>query len=184
MTALAPRAKKVIAIARNKNKLEQLVGESHTIFTSIDPRDAYQADIIIAATSSAQPLLRESELKHGAIVCDIGYPKTMVESQSPRPDVLIFAGGLAESDLTFDLHLIMGLPSPRLMYGCFSETITLALAHRFENFSDGESPITIERMEEILALAYSHGFKPAPIYRGEALMTEENIETYSVLCIT
>jgi predicted amino acid dehydrogenase len=181
LNALAPRAQRVIAIARNKNKLEQLIADSRAVFASADPRDAYQADIIIAATSSAQPLLHEADLKRGAIVCDIGYPKTIVESPSPRPDVLIFAGGLAESELTFDLHHIMGLPSPRLMYGCFGETITLALAQRYENYSDGESPITVERMDEILALARAHGFRPAPLYRGRELITEEILGAHSIL---
>ncbi|MBI5052464.1 MAG: hypothetical protein HZB52_04265, partial [Chloroflexi bacterium] len=176
MNALAPRAHKVIAIARNKNKLDSVVSDLRNTFASTDSNDAYQADLIIAATSSAQPLLREDDLKRGAIVCDIGYPKTMVEGESRRPDVLVFGGGLAESPLTFDLHLDTGLPSPRLMYGCFSETIALAMSNRFENFSDGESLITVERMEEILALAHSHGFKPAPLYRNDTLMTDEMIE--------
>ncbi len=176
MNALAPRAQKVIAIARNKNKLDTIARDLRNTFTSTDSNGAYQADIIIAATSSAQPLLREADLKRGGIVCDIGYPKTMAEGESPRPDVLVFGGGLAESPLTFDLHLDTGLPSPRLMYGCFTETIALALSNRFENFSDGESPITVERMEEILTLAYSHGFKPAPLYRDDTLMTDEMIE--------
>ena len=181
MTALAPRAQNVIAIARNKNKLDTIARDLRHTFTSTDSNDAYQADIIIAATSSAQPLLRQTDLKRGGIVCDIGYPKTMVEGESRRPDVLVFGGGLAESPLTFDLHLDTGLPSPRLMYGCFTETIALALSNRFENFSDGESPITVERMEEILALAYSHGFKPAPLYRGRELIAEENLEAYCVI---
>lgn len=181
MNALAPRAQKVIAIARNKNKLDTIVRDLRNIFASTDSNDAYQADIIIAATSSAQPLLREADLKREGIVCDIGYPKTIVEGESPRPDVLIFAGGSAESPLTFDLHLDTGLPSPRLMYGCFTETIALAMSNRFENFSDGESLITIERMEEILTLAYSHGFKPAPLYRGNTLMSDEMIEAYCVM---
>jgi predicted amino acid dehydrogenase len=181
MNALAPRAQKVIAIARNKNKLDSVVSNLRNTFASTDSNDAYHADLIIAATSSAQPLLREDDLKRGAILCDIGYPKTIVEGKSRRPDVLVFGGGLAESPLTFDLHLDTGLPSPRLMYGCFSETITLALARRFENFSDGESPITVERLEEILALAGAGGFKPAPLYRGREMITEENLEAYCVM---
>ncbi len=178
LNALAPCAHNVIAIARNKNKLDQLADGIANVVTSNDPRASYQADLIIAATSSAQPILNEADLKHGAIVCDIGYPKTMIDSQSPRHDVLIFSGGLADSSFTFDLNLHTGLPSPRLMYGCFSETIALAMSNRFENFSDGERPITMERMDEILALARAYGFTPAPLYRGDELVTDEMLQRF------
>jgi predicted amino acid dehydrogenase len=128
---------------------------------SANPHEAYSADIVITATSSGQAILAEAGLRSGAIVCDIGYPDTITLSPEPRRDVIIFSGGMAETPFALNIERYTGLPSPRLLHGCFSETIVLAMSDRFENYSVGQGNITPERMQAILELAKSHGFRPA-----------------------
>ncbi|MEK7787261.1 MAG: 3-hydroxyacyl-CoA dehydrogenase NAD-binding domain-containing protein, partial [Chloroflexota bacterium] len=149
--ALAPRVKRLTLIARNQSKLEALRAElalpvgaglapaqdqatgatarvAPTIQISANIRDAYDADLIITATSAGQPLLAEVSLCPGTIVCDIGYPDTITLSPEPRRDAIIFSGGMAEMPFALDLGAYLQLPSPRLMYGCFSEAMALAMA--------------------------------------------------------
>ncbi|MBM4422107.1 MAG: hypothetical protein FJ030_01790 [Chloroflexi bacterium] len=182
----AERVGSLIVIARNKAKLIGLRDEikiRHNfpgdVHTSTDPAVAHQASLIIAATSAAQPLLAETELSPGAMVCDIGYPHTIAHAPKPRPDVLIFAGGLAHAPFTLDITHYTLLPSPSILYGCFAETIALAMAGRYESYSQGQGRITLERMGVILDLARSLGFNPSPLYRGGKPIADESIEAFA-----
>lgn len=146
--------------------------------TSLDNRDAVRsADIVIAAASAHQSIVDVSDLKSGAIVCDIGYPKNISYSPSDRQDVLVFSGGICEIPCEFRSSFDHGLPTARVLYGCFSEAIVLALEERFERYSWGKGNITKEKMTEILALAAKHGFHPAPFFWGERLLSEEEIRS-------
>jgi len=181
--ALASRVKRLTLIARNKSKLERLgddagAGGRPPLQINDDVRAALAADIIITATSAGQALLAEADLRPGTIVCDIGYPDTVALLPAPRRDVIIFSGGLAEMPFTLDLGAYLQLPSPQLMYGCFSEAMTLAMAGCYESCSISQGNITLERMQAILELAKAHGFRPAPLYRGEALIAAETLEQF------
>ena len=175
--ALAPRVKQLTLIARNQPKLESLRAELALPNIQVGA-NAYDADLIITATSAGQPLLAEAGLRPGTIVCDIGFPDTIALSPEPRRDVIIFSGGLAEMPFALDLGTYLQLPSPRLMYGCFSEAMTLAMAGCYESYSTGQGNITPEQMRAILELAKSHGFRPAPLYRGDSLLVAEVLERF------
>ena len=180
-------ARRLLLIARNRAKLEKLKielgdfvdGVGIEIQISADPHDTTHADVIVAATSAAQPLLSESDLRPGSIVCDIGYPNTLAYSPEPRPDVLAFHGGLAASPYQLPLTLYTRLPSPDLLHGCFAETLTLALANRYESYSLSQGHLTLERLQTIFHLAQTHGFQPAPLYRGPRLITDTDLETFA-----
>lgn len=144
---------------------------------SHDNNDAVRnADIIIAAAGASQSLVKIENFKPGAIICDVGYPKNIAYTATNREDILIFAGGLCSSPTPFDTGFDIGLPSTDILYGCFAESIVLALEERYENFSWGKGQISKEKMDEILTLAKKHGFKLAPFFWGNRLMTEENIK--------
>ncbi len=183
--AMAPQVGRLIAIGRNMSKLHDLSDElaalgrqAPGLLTSTDPLDALEADILLAATSAGKAILAESDLRQGAIVCDISYPKTLSYASRPRDDVLIFSGGISEAPFSHDIAPYIGLPLPHLLHGCFSETIVLALAGRYESYSIGQGQITVQRMQTILDLAQAYGFLPAPPFRGENAITDGAIELF------
>jgi hypothetical protein len=77
-------------------------------------------------------------------------------------------------DITYYTRLL----AANIMYGCFSEAMILAIAGRYESYSIGQGCITQEKMDNILALAHAHGFRPAPLYRGKNLVTDETLSTF------
>ncbi len=133
------------------------------------------ADIVIAAASASRSIVDLDSFKPGAIICDIGYPKNIAYADTDRRDILIFAGGICSLPCEFDAGFDIGLPSSKVLYGCFSEAIVLALEERFENFSWGKGNITKEKMAEILAMARKHGFELAPFFWGHRLVTDDEI---------
>lgn len=133
------------------------------------------ADVVIAAASAPQSIVDIASFKPGAIVCDIGYPKNIAYAHTDRQDILIFAGGICEIPQEFDTGFDIGLPSSKVLYGCFSEAIVLALEERYENFSWGKGNIKKEKMDEILGLAQKHGFRLAPFFWGKRLVTDDEV---------
>lgn len=156
-TELAKR-KKAKVIATNNNELA-----------------VKDADIVIAAASVSASILDINWFKPGAIICDVGYPKNISYTPTVRNDIFIFSGGLARPPTAFTLPIDIGLPSPYVLYGCFCESIILALERRYENFSFGRGNITSEKIEEIRALGKKHGFTLADFYWGDRLIDERII---------
>jgi len=167
--------------ARNLPRLEQFADElrlesSATVeVTGDNSAAARNADIIVAAAISPKPLIRSEDVKPGAVVCDVGYPKNVSKELEKRSDVFAYSGGLTAPPFVMEFGFESKLPSPEVLYGCFSESIILAMEGRSENYSTGRGGITVEKMQEIGAAATKHGFRVAPYYSGDRLLTEEQI---------
>ncbi len=147
-----------------------------TIKTQRDNNEAVRnADIIIAAASASSSIVDFKNFKPGAIVCDVGYPKN-ISYTCNRTDILIFSGGITSLPDEFNLGFDLGLPSIKVLYGCFAEAIVLDLEERYENYSWGKGNITKEKVDFVLSMAHRHGFKLAPFFWGIRLLQEKDIE--------
>ncbi|MFH0985904.1 MAG: SRPBCC family protein [Candidatus Omnitrophota bacterium] len=138
------------------------------------------ADIVIAAASVSRSILDIASFKPGAIICDIGYPKNISYRECDRQDILIFSGGICSLPQEFNAGFDIGLPSSKVLYGCFSEAIVLALEERYVNYSWGKGNITQEKMAEILDLARKNGFELAPFFWGRRLVTDEEVKAIKI----
>ena len=173
---LAPFVKRVVLCARNAKRLQTLAadlaadGTEVEIATSIE-QFPFAADIVICAASLASPSLRLGHIAPEAIICDAGYPKNL-NPGGDMPGARIFFGGLGQiaGGLSFmpDFKGILNRhPFPDVAHGCLLEGMALALARRFEPFSQGRGFITRERVEEIETLAALHGIHVAPLFNAE-----------------
>ncbi|OQA56392.1 MAG: Long-chain acyl-(acyl-carrier-protein) reductase [Candidatus Omnitrophica bacterium ADurb.Bin277] len=178
---MAFSAKEVTIVSRSPANLRKMEKEiksiRHAKFhgTSDAVKAVRDADIVIGAASSPHSLLELRHFKNGAIVCDVGFPKNIVYGDVDRGDILVFAGGICSIPCEFQTGLEIGLPSTRMLYGCFSEAIVLALEERYENFSWGKGHITREKMDEILELAQKHGFSLAPFFWSGGIITDDEV---------
>lgn len=179
---LVKEVKEIVITGRTLSNLgkfkEELTAESgREIEVSTDNNQAARgADIIIAAASSTEPVVDIDNIKAGAIVCDVGYPKNISYHSRHREDLLVFSGGLCQVPTEFDIGIDVGLPSPKILYGCWAEAIILSLEERFENFSEGKGLIKQENVEWIYKAALKHGFDVAPFYWGNKMMGEKAID--------
>lgn len=179
---LADKVKHLTVTGRTKVNLRRLAGElkkrrGAKIKATLNNEKAVRdADIVIAAANASSSIIKIDWFKPGAIICDLAYPKNISYVPTNRRDILIFSGGLASLPTPIDTGIDMGLPSPSVCYGCFSEVIILALERRFENFSYGRGNITVEKMEEIKQLAQKHGFELAPFFWAEGMVDDSLID--------
>jgi fatty aldehyde-generating acyl-ACP reductase len=125
-----------------------------------------RADIIITVTSAVDAVILPEHIKRGAVVCDVARPRDVsVRVSKERNDVLVIEGGVVK--VPGDMHLpkhdnpaggefSFGFP-PGTAYACMSETMMLALDHRYENFTLGKD-VSTAQVDEINAIAARHGF--------------------------
>jgi predicted amino acid dehydrogenase len=179
---LATRVKEITITGRNEKNLMETermlsyLGKAK-VKTSRDNNQAVRgADLVIAAASASSAIVDFENFKPGAVICDVGYPKNISYTMCHRNDIFIFSGGLTKLPADFDLGFDIGLPSTRILYGCFAEAIVLDLEERYENYSWGKGNITEERVNLIGEMATRHGFELSPLFWGIRLMSDAAIE--------
>jgi predicted amino acid dehydrogenase len=179
---LAPLVRRVLLSARNVERLRRLAAELQADGVQVEiatdlQRFSREAEVVICAASLASPSLLLGRIAPHALVCDAGYPKNL----SPRAEMLgstVFFGGLGQITgglrFTPDLYGILNRhPFPDVVHGCLLEGMALALEGRFEPFSRGRGFITLERVEEIEAIAARHGIYLAPPYNADGPVAAE-----------
>jgi predicted amino acid dehydrogenase len=173
---LAPFVKRVMLCARNAERLRTLAAElaadgmAVEIVTRLEEVPC-AADIVICAASLASQSLRLGRIAPEAIICDAGYPKNL-NSRGDLRGARVFFGGLGQisGGMSFmpDFNGVLNRhPFPDVAHGCLLEGMALALARRFEPFSQGRGLITRERVEEIETIAALHGIRLAPLFNSE-----------------
>ncbi len=147
-----------IDLARARARAEAAGGQQ--VYPTKNLDDIRCADLVISATSAADPIIYSRHLKKEAIVCDVALPADVAPSvKEEREDVVIIKGGIVDVPGDVDFHFNFGLP-PGQAYACMAETMVLALEGRYENYSLGKE-IQIEKVHEITRLARRHGFRLA-----------------------
>lgn len=178
---LSEKVSEITITGRNEKNLmetERILSYSGRakVKTSHDNNAAVRdADIVIAAASASSSIVDFASFKPGVVICDVGYPKNLSYTIPNRDDIFVFSGGLTLLPSDLDLGFDIGLPSTRILYGCFAEAIILDLEERYENYSWGRGNITREKANFIWELAKKHGFELAPFFWGTRSVTEQEI---------
>lgn len=178
---MAPAVGQITLVARDSERLENtahLIYSESSVLCDIDtdPRHAVrQADIVIAASGSADALIQPEDIKTGSVVCDVARPRDVARAAAEqRDDVLVIEGGLVQVPGGWQGDFSFGLP-PGIVYACMAETMLLALERRYECFTLGRS-IQVEQVREIDQLAQKHGFQLAAFRSFERLMSQEQVQ--------
>lgn len=182
---LAPGVRALYLAGRNPERVEALraelrrsnpavavegsVGTDWIVFSGVD--------FIITTTSSRTRVLDIMKLKPGTVIFDVALPPDIPESEGrKRPDVLVLEAGemLAPEEPVAAYRL--PLP-PRVLYGCLTETILLALEGRGDSYSVGRI-IDLEKVDEIMRLAQRHGFAPAPFRSYGKTLSDADLQEF------
>jgi predicted amino acid dehydrogenase len=147
-----------------------------TVHVATSPADALpDVDVIVTATSAAgQKVLDIMRVKPGCVITDVARPLDLsAEDVAKRPDVLVIESG--EIELPGDVRMKdIGLPDG-VVFACLAETIVLALAGRYENFTVGRN-LSWPKVKEIYQLGLQHGMKLATISGVNGPYTDEDFD--------
>ena len=181
---LSRRCKELRLTGRSKRKLRHLVSnyclENAVAYPDQENRRALRgAHFVITITNSIEPIIATQDCEYGAVICDAGYPKNVINTHSNSKNVFVVPGGLGESPWPLDFSIYNGLDSTilgnRVVYGCWAEGMILGLEARenpnvlgFESQMLKEvdqigSPAIVRGTNLILNLGAKYGFKPMSI---------------------
>ncbi len=174
---LTPSFKKTIVLGRDEERLktvaDKLRSRGNNVHASTDLSKVAEASVVVTASSAVKALIEPEVLRPGTVVCDVARPRDVsAKVVRVRKDVLVIDGGIVKVPgmrTNFD----MGLP-PGYAFACLAETILLALEGRFESYTLGKE-ISLEKVEEMRALADRHGFKVEALRSFERTLTLEHI---------
>ncbi|MXO49704.1 hypothetical protein GRI42_00095 [Erythrobacter gaetbuli] len=177
---LAGRCRSLTLAARNRQRLEReraiLSGEGRVEIAYDVAAALSQATLVVAAASTTDNPFPLDKCRPGTLLCDAGYPKNLA-ARVPQ-GVHLFHGGMGEISGGLPSHDGMleqfyRFPQQGIAHGCMLEGAVLALAGRYEPFSQGRGRITPQRIDEIWALASTHGVSPAPLFNDAGLWLAE-----------
>ncbi|HLD66457.1 MAG TPA: aminotransferase class III-fold pyridoxal phosphate-dependent enzyme [Pseudomonas sp.] len=145
-------------------ELQKELGEAAPVIVSTDIHSIKQANLILATSNAAEPIIYPDMLgSQPAVICDVSVPNDVhasVASQCPQVDVI--RGGLVRlpgnPDIRWSGKNYMG---NGVSYACMAETMLLGLSSTSAHYSYGR--ITKMQVKKILDLAATHGFDLARI---------------------
>lgn len=178
---LAAEAAELLLVARDEKKLAELqerlqVQAKSRLVTSTKMDVLSRAQLILTVTSAIHDIIRPEHLLPGSVVCDVARPRDVSAMvAAARNDILVIDGGMVDVPGPVNFHFNFGFP-PAKAYACMAETMALALEGRFEDYTVGKD-ITVERVQEITAIAEKHGFRLSGFRSFEREVTQEQIET-------
>ena len=186
---LAGDVERLILIARDEKKLEDLCGQLKTraetsrsvkaraeLVVSTKMESLHEAQLILTVTSAIHDIIHPEHLQVGAVVCDVARPRDVSAMiAAARDDILVIDGGMVDVPGPVNFHFDFGFPEGKA-YACMAETMALALEGRFEDYTVGKD-ITLEHVNEITAIAEKHGFRLSGFRSFEREVTEEQIES-------
>lgn len=160
---LGGKVRRLTLVGRDEAKLDLLAREvlqetgTSTQISTDHKKTLPAADVIIAVSSAVGAIIEPDDLKPGAVVCDVARPRDVSRQVAEaRDDVLVIEGGIVQVPGDVDLGIDIGYPSGTIN-ACVAETMILALEERYEDYTLGRE-YSLERIQEIAALARKHGF--------------------------
>jgi fatty aldehyde-generating acyl-ACP reductase len=177
---LADEAARLILVARDEKKLEVLRDRlkfhaRSELVVSTNMEVLKDAQLILTVTSAIHDVIHAEDLQAGSVVCDVARPRDVSAMVAAvRDDILVIDGGMVDVPGPVNFHFNFGFPEGKA-YACMAETIALALEGRFEDYTVGKD-ITLERVQEITAIANKHGFRMSGFRSFEREVTIEQIE--------
>jgi len=178
---LANEVADLYMVARHESELaqyrDQMIagGASANLHISTNIDVLREAQLILTVTSAVHSVIEPEHLQPGSVVCDVARPRDVsVQIAAMRDDVLVIDGGMIDVPGDVDFHFNFGFP-PGKAYACMAETMALTLEGRLEDYTLGKG-ITLDRINEITAIADRHGFKLSGFRSFERPVTEEQIE--------
>lgn len=169
------RVRKLITITHHAETSERLgelngaLGENNDrVFRTGDFRALKEADFIICATTTPEPIIHAGHLKPGTIIIDDSQPPNILreEARAAQSVVLHVVARTPGIQRDFDYGLPAGCD-----WACAAEVMAVAATSQWEERTRG--PVRVENMERMGRLCREVGFRLAPLQSFGRYISEE-----------
>jgi predicted amino acid dehydrogenase len=170
---LAPHADSMILLGSTGsearlNRLRGQLGTDIPVTVSSDLSALADADVVVAATNSVDPIIVAGQLsaQRPVTVCDLAVPGDLDPVVGAAPNVTVISGGRMILPLGQHAQVpAAGLP-PGVVFSCLAETILLGFEPGVASFSYGA--LTAENVERAGRLARRHDFRSLLVNNGQS----------------
>jgi predicted amino acid dehydrogenase len=158
--ALAGKPARLLLVDRSEKQINRCVGNlpsslKETILASTNIDDVSDSDIIIAATTSPESILKPGQLKNVKIVIDDSQPRN-IDHETARISSTLVIDGARIFHKTFMSTFQFGLNS-NMLWGCLAETIIIASTNNYSLITVG--PVDTEISEKLFQIGNELGFE-------------------------
>jgi predicted amino acid dehydrogenase len=176
---VSPRPERLLALAAQiADECPRIKGHLH--LSRIASDFLPKANIIVSTTSAVDPIIDVSNLRPGAVVCDVARPPDIKEeAAASRDDILVIESGEIQLPEGAELTVDIGLPKGTI-YACLAETLLLALEQRGGHYTLGRE-IDPRRVQEIAAIGEKHGLDLAAIRSFGKEVPPEHFERLRII---
>lgn len=181
------KTKKLTLTGRKIEKLDRFFSEyqdeyNNIVLTTDNDGAVADADFVICVTSSIKSIFESSAFKSGAVVSDVGFPKNIANACTDRPDLIVYAGGLARLPSEIKGAHVWGLPSDRVIYGCLTEAIVIGMEGAYDLCRVGMDDIPLENLSRLRDLAFMHGIRVPAFFNDNKVYTREDFDFVKRAC--
>lgn len=172
-------------LVRKIERLEKKTGAAIKRWDNLD--EALKAKGIVVGAGSIGGELADANLRPGTVVVDVAQPLDTTPAQRKRGDLLVLEGELLALPRATDAkwrsfwsslyNTIVGQDSHHV-FACLAEPMVLCLEGRPESFSLGKR-LSVDRVEEIGALAKAHGFGVRSLISGRTPQHPEDLQRFA-----
>jgi fatty aldehyde-generating acyl-ACP reductase len=147
-------------VGRSAKPLRELAAELPDAECATWPEAGVGAACIVLVASAALGAISLESISTDVLVIDAGHPR----NGDRYPGMA--RGGRVRYAVRPEPEVAMLLERPDESHACLAEACILALESRLVDYSLGRGRITLETMQDMLAMASTHGVTPAPLHLG------------------
>lgn len=167
-----------------KKHIEVLLNHSDDLIIDVSHQisSVISSDIIIAATSAPEVIIKSVDVSPGTIIINDAQPSDVSpDIINNRPDVLVVEGGVVRSE-NIDCHFNFGLSSKKDIFSCLAETLWLAHNDIKEHHSIGEfDQKLLNKMRED---SQKLGFSISKLQNTKGYISENYIDSFAKIIAT
>jgi fatty aldehyde-generating acyl-ACP reductase len=160
---LGARPRNLLLAARDQARLErarQALGNLDGVCVPVSEVVA-RAGVIVVATSASRPILSADDIPDQTIVCDLGYPQSLIHGRVDGKRATILRTGLAAFPAAVKLSAYTRLSRPEHLFGCFAEGVVLAARPDLRSLARAQGRAGKMEALELLGAALALGISPA-----------------------
>ena len=168
----------LIDMERKKDQFPSLIDEikrfDQNISISISHRiqDIEKADFIITATNAPEALIKNQDVKPGAVIVDDAQPSDVAPEVLTRKDVLVLEAGIVHTPDVFS-HFNFNLKDKNDNFCCMAEVLILASINHDEHYVINRA--TLKHVDEISEAGKKLGFRVAEFQNFNESISQDKI---------
>lgn len=166
-----------------KKNIESIKNNNSDLTVKISHKidEISNCDVVIAATSAPEVVIKSEDVQPGTILINDAQPSDISpDIVLKRKDVLVIEGGVLIAP-NIDCHFNFGLADKSNIFSCLAETILISYMNICDHLSLGN--LSIKRLEELSESSRALGFEIGRPQNSSGYITDEDLKEFGKIIL-